>query len=234
MKEIDFIPDWYKNGKRQEVNCRTQYVALAAIFVVMVIWNVTASHSISRAEGEIAENTSKQMMSEEFFKALDKMKTDVMRLQEKESILEKIDSKISISNVLAEMSFLVNKEIVISNITFQAEKIISMQGSKVESANGLRFAGNKFSLNASSLFIGDVRFRITVSGVAAGAADVAELVCNLENSTYFGQVIPSFSRNRKMRSYGDLKKKENQVSEFEITCYLANYQQDGIRIKNKL
>ena len=235
MKEIDFIPDWYKSSRRQEISCRVQYAALAVIFVVMMLWNLTTSHSISRAEQKITDNISRQTMSEGLSQELNKMKTGVMRLQEKENALERIDAKISIPNILAEMSYLISKKIVISNITFQAEEFVNDQSEKSGMTAGVRSAKSyNIVNNASSSPIGEVRFRIVISGVAASAGDVAELVCNMENSTYFCQVIPSFSRNRKMRSHGNLKQKKYKTSEFEIICYLANYQQGGASLGNKL
>jgi len=62
-----------------------------------------------------------------------------------------------------------------------------------------------------------------ISGVAAGAGDIAELIGKLEESPYFCLVSPSFSQNRKMK----VGTGENfQVSEFEISCYLANYREN--------
>jgi hypothetical protein len=37
MKEIDFLPEWYKNGRRRRMRYRTQYAVLGCIFVVMHI-----------------------------------------------------------------------------------------------------------------------------------------------------------------------------------------------------
>jgi len=49
------------------------------------------------------------------------------------------------------------------------------------------------------------------------------LICKLEDSPYFCQVIPSFSKNKKIKAEGSASGKELQVSEFKISCYLANY-----------
>ena len=94
--------------------------------------------------------------------------------------------------------------------------------------------------------VGDVRFKIVMRGIAADAGDVAALVCKLEDSPYFCQVVPSFSRNAEVKAanytsgQGSAKASEEvpgarenirepdksvQVSEFEISCYLANYRE---------
>ena len=69
---------------------------------------------------------------------------------------------------------------------------------------------------------------------------MAELIRRFEGSSYFCQVYPSFSRNKKVKtasrlaeSLPNIKKDgaesgdDYQVSEFEIGCYLANYRQEG-------
>ena len=89
---------------------------------------------------------------------------------------------------------------------------------------------------------------MVIAGVAADASDVATLMCKLEDSPYFFQVVLSFSRgDAKIKienaSYrkeitdgqGNLENKDRvrdtaarseiQVNEFEINCYLANYRQ---------
>ncbi len=54
MKEIDFLPEWYKSDKRRMASYRTQCVVLGGIFAIMMVWNFFAVGSISRAEAEIA------------------------------------------------------------------------------------------------------------------------------------------------------------------------------------
>jgi len=62
-----------------------------------------------------------------------------------------------------------------------------------------------------------------ISGVASDASYVADLVCKLEDSPYFCQVIPSFSRNREIKVETGVAEENLRISEFEIRCYLANY-----------
>jgi hypothetical protein len=76
--------------------------------------------------------------------------------------------------------------------------------------------------------LGDVRFRILLAGVAASPENVGELVCRLEASSFFRNVYSSGFRNRSIEvpvaRAADVKE-TLQVSEFEITCYLANYEE---------
>ncbi len=221
MREVDFLPKWYTSGKRRQVSYRTQCVALGGVFVVMVVWSLVATHSISKATAELVEGTAKQAEVESTSRELARIKSEVTRLQKKVKSIEEIDSKIDVAGVLAEISFLIDEKIVLNKVEFGAERFAGKQEGKSGSGSAVRVARAKFGGKGAPL-PGDVRFKVVIGGVAADVGDVAALICKLEDSTYFCQVYPSFSRNRKIkvRAGEDL-----QVSEFEISCYLANYRE---------
>ncbi|MFA5252385.1 MAG: hypothetical protein WC454_07360, partial [Phycisphaerae bacterium] len=55
MKEIDFLPKWYKNSRQRQISYRAQYAGLGCIFVAMIVWNFIATHSLSKAAAEFAQ-----------------------------------------------------------------------------------------------------------------------------------------------------------------------------------
>ncbi len=244
MKEIDFLPGWYKSGRRRQVGYRTQYVALGGVLIVMVVWNFVAGRSISRARAEFAQTPSRQAEAEAASRQFASLKTQIANLQKKAQLMEQIDSKIDVASVLAEMSFLIDRSIAISTVEFVAEKFAERQGPQSNNNNVARVALSVFNQKQSP--IADVRFKVVIRGIAADAGDVAALICKLEGSPYFCQVVPSFSRNAEIsvanypspaspsgaggqtkeveRDFREAGKKV-QVSEFEISCYLANYRQ---------
>ena len=95
MKEIDLLPEWYKNGRRQRIGYRTQYIALCGIFAVMMVWNFIAAHSVSTAAAELASLESKTFDAESVSREFSKVKNEVTQLQMKANILEEMDSNIS-------------------------------------------------------------------------------------------------------------------------------------------
>jgi hypothetical protein len=52
MKEIDFIPQWYKAGRERKRRCIRQYTLMAAVFTVMVGWGFIVDSHISRVSAE--------------------------------------------------------------------------------------------------------------------------------------------------------------------------------------
>ncbi len=240
MKEIDFLPEWYKSGQRRQVSCHTQYIALGGVFLVMLVWNFIDTYSISKARAQFAQMSTKQAEAEGQSAKLSKLKSELRGLQKKAESIEEIDSKIDVAGVLAEMSFLINERIVLNKVVFDAEKIEYKQQAEQSSRTGtVVIAARTKLIDKRKLPLGDVRFRVMIGGVAADASDVADLICWLEDSPYFCQVVPSFSRTTVISasSKSSLRSRTKnvnsgreaegniQVSEFEISCYLANYRE---------
>ncbi len=247
MKEIDFLPEWYKSGRRRQLSYQSQYLALAGIFVVMIVWNIFATRSISKAKAMSARMTVEQSQAEHFSAQLADMKNELRRFQDKNKSIENIDSKIDVASVLAEIGFLVDEKVVLKNVEFKAEKFAKSDASKSSSkSNAVVRAVSAKSGQEQDLPIGDVRFKVVISGIAADASNVAALICKLEDSPYFNQVVLAFSRNSQIvkskeslpssniditgtqprtNTGGSNSGKKFQTSEFEINCYLANYKE---------
>ena len=222
MKEIDFLPEWYKSGRRRQIGYRAQLVGLGGIFVVMMVWSFFAVGSVSRAKAELVQMALSQGGQIGVSREFDRIRNLLKTAEERADVLEEIDSRIDVAGVLAEISFLIDKKVVLSRVEFCAERFVNEQAGRPNSVSVVRPArgnpGNKGGLSA-----GDVRFKVLISGVAADGSEVAKLICGLEDSPYFCQVYLSFSRNAELKA---LPKENFQVSEFEISCYLANYRQE--------
>jgi hypothetical protein len=246
MKEIDFLPEWYKSGRRRQISYRTQCVALGGMFVVMMAWHLVSIRSVSKATAELAQMAPKQSQAQSVSGEFKKVESELAELQRKARVIEEIVSRIDVASVLAEMSFLVDAKIILSKVEFTAEQFDQTSEQKATSASVVRVASGSFGGKQAPL-LGKVRFKIVINGVASDPSDVAELICRLEDSPYFCLVRPSFSRYKtvdagssstaggdtrtaktsgQMRTDAQPAAAKYQVSEFEISCYLANYRQD--------
>jgi hypothetical protein len=225
MKEIDFLPAWYKSSKRKQISYRTQYAGIGGIFLAMVIWSFIAAHSLSKAAAELAQAGLKSAGVEYTAQEIAAIKAEASHLREKARTIEKIDSRIDVANVLAEISYLVDRRIALSKVEFIAEKFGDDNEGKPNSGTTVKAAADKFS-DKESLPVGDVRFKVLINGIASDANDVATLICKLEDSLYFCQVLPLFMRSKEMKAAANTEGGKFQVSEFEISCNLANYRQE--------
>jgi hypothetical protein len=220
VKEIDFLPEWYKSGRQRQVNYRTQVIALAGLLMIMIVWSCVAAHSISKAGAEVVQRKAMQGEAEAVSREFAGTKSEMAGLQEKVKSMEQMDAKIDVAGVLAEISFLVDDNIVLAQVELNAERFIDGRQEKTSqyTSGVVRVAGDY--VGKDRLPLGDVRFKVVIKGVAANAGDIGELVGQLEESPYFCQVYPSFSRSRDIKVGTE---KQFRVSEFEISCYLANY-----------
>jgi len=245
MKDIDFLPEWYKSGVRREVSYRAQYIALGGIFLLMAVWSLTSSRSISKARAEFADMAPMQTRAQSVSKDLAGLETELSGLWKKLGSIEEIDSRIDVTAVLGELSFLIKKNIVLSKVEFIAERFRNEEKNEDSKRTGAVVRAVRVrNQQKQDLPLGNVRFKVIISGVAANGGAVADLTLELEKSPYFSQVKPSFSRSKELqieiapsanaapdvagrtsetRSTTSGKAKSIETSEFEITCYLANY-----------
>ena len=250
MKEIDFLPEWYKNGRRRQVSYRTQYIALGGVFVVMIVWSFITTHSISQARAQVARMETNQAQAKKVSAELTEIEDEIRVLRNNADSIEQIDTRIDVASVLGEMSYLIDDSIVLQKVEFIAEKLTNeLEAGNTPGAGAVVRAVRAKSNNTKGLLLGKVRFKVVLVGVAADASDVAALMCKLEDSPYFCQVVLSYSRGdakvtvqntpslgretteseKKDRGKNSVKgtanRSEIQVNEFEINCYLANYRQ---------
>ena len=247
MKEIDFLPEWYKSGRRRQISYCTQCIILGGVFIVLVVWNFLTSHSMSKVQAQVVQMTTHQKQAERVSAKLIELKNEMNKYHEKESLVKSIDSRIHVADILAEMSYLIDERIVLSKIELVSEKFPEKQDKDSSQSNSaiVRAVRSGHS-SRQELPLGDVRCKVLISGIAADGSDVATFICKLENSPYFSQVVLAYSRNTDIKTAsGNLphpkteltaespKTTRNnseslgiiQASKFEIGCYLANYRE---------
>ena len=211
MNEIDFIPLWYKAGRKRRVSYHRQYVVMGSVFALMVIWSFISGHSISNVRADIRSIEDRINAGVATFDEFDRLENTINGLNERGEILTMLDTGIDISAVIAEVSYILSERIVLSRFELSNELFTDKSG--VSSSRVV--AGLRSSREKSSLPDRNTRFLVTVAGIAADASDVAGLIAKLEDSSYFCRIIPGFSRNRGVNG--------RLGTEFEIKCYIANY-----------
>ena len=212
MKEIDFLPDWYKQGRVQQRKHREFYVALVLIVFIMFAWSIFANGRVAIVKARITTLENSRLMQSSSETEYTTAEKEYQQLKVKSDVLESVESRIVVSNILAELSYLLDGKVVLKRIEIKPEPFKSQDGQTGIRTVSSTTNGRTLSIQENELF------KITLSGYAVDAANVAEIINKLDESEYFFQVIPVFSRNAKVGEY--------QTSEFEITCYLSNFKQN--------
>jgi hypothetical protein len=212
MKEIDFLPDWYKQGLVQQQKHREFYFALGLILCVMGMWSIFANGRVAVVKAKNASLEKTKILQEaseaEYFAA----DAEYQKLKLEDETLKSVESQMAVSDVLAELTNLVGTKTVLRKIEIKGEPIDNpnKQTSIRSAAAG--------SAEQTLPFKETKKFKIIIIGLASGAEEVAEIINRLEESEYFFQIVPGYSKNVKAGEY--------QACEFEISCYLANYKQN--------
>jgi hypothetical protein len=239
VREFDFLPEWYKQGQRRQSHMRKQYIALVAIFLAMMAFNVTATHRASTVAAELVRLEGQRVYAEGVTHEFNRIIRRLNELKTKASLIGRIDPRIDVAAILAELSHVIGEPVVLNRVELIAEPMPC--GERKEQAKTqmmIRVVGRTTGLDTGPA-LGGVRFRVVLAGVAAHPAHVADLVCKLDESPYFQQVSLSFSRGTRIEvgegaagasQAGRRAAKPAEmldVTEFEIVCYLANYEEVG-------
>jgi hypothetical protein len=235
VKELDFLPEWYKNDRRRQVHVRTQYGALVVVFLVMMTLNGTALHRAGKASAEGARLENQRVGAEAVVQEFDGLTKRLNELKTRADLVEQMDSRVDVSAILAELSHLIGDSIVLRKVEIHAEPFGRTEDKGQTKSSVVRLVDRPAS-SEKEIPLGRVKFRIVLTGVAAQPADVAALVCRLDASAYFQRVHPSYGNARgqagarpapQPQEGGTTVKALNasDVTEFEIACYLANYKE---------
>lgn len=233
MKELDFLPEWYKDDKRRQLHVRRQYVALAAVFLGMMIFNVTEIHRAGKAAAKAASLENQRAGAEAVVHEFDELTKQLNEVKTRAKLVEQMDSRVEVAALLAEMSHLIGDSVVLRKLEVLAEPFRRPEEKGQAKGSAVRLAGRAGG-SEKDLPLGRVKLRIVLTGVAAHPADVPDLVCRLEASPYFQRVQPSFYGTTRVpggprpapgpQEGGAVKTQGVPgVTEFEIVCYLANY-----------
>ena len=214
MKEIDFIPEWYKTGQKRIVGYHRQYILITLLFVVLLAWSHAAGSFVSRAKAEADRVQSLLEVKESLAQVYCEMKETVADLQANTHVIERVEPRVDLSHVIAELSYLVSDRIVLSRIDIQSEAVRAVPTGKKKDI--VRIAAGT-GRTSSALPEESIRSKVTIAGIAAEGSDVASLISKLEESPWFCRVIPGYSRSKETKGVATM--------EFEIGCYVANYVQ---------
>jgi len=209
MKEIDFIPEWYKTGLRRRVSYHRQYTMILCLFVALLAWSYSAGNFLSTAKAMVEGARNLLDASEPFAREHAALLEEIRDLTEKAEVIERIRTRTPVENVLAELSHLIGDRVVLGSIELFSEAL-RQEGAKRDVVVISRRTDKDASLPDADSFT-----KVVLAGIAADAADVAALIAAMENSSYFCRIIPEYSRNKEVRGY--------LATEFQITAHVADY-----------
>ena len=210
MKEIDFLPEWYKTGKKRRVSYQRQFLVIGGLFLTLMLWSFAASCSISAVEGQVNIMQDSLNSHITIAKKYGRYEQVLVLLNERAERLKKLDTGVNISAVFAELSFLASDQIVITELEIKSEVL-------TDDLNAIKAGLTKLSSgkNGKKTAMPEpgIRHKVMLTGIAASAVDVTDYIAQLEKSSYFCLVVPGLLQHMS----------ESTTTKFQISCYIANY-----------
>lgn len=215
MKEIDFIPEWYKASQKRRQGYHRQYVLLASLFGLMIGWSFIMGRHVQDVSADVEGILSVVEKGRAQVDEGSHLEAEIALLQQKADILERAASRTRTTAVIAELSHLAGDNVILSRLKLQDEVIEDKNKKQTSSVSPLavQVGGSK---PATEAVLKQMRTCVTLTGIAAAPADAARLISELEQSPYFEQESLVYSRPKMVQKH--------DVTEFEIRCYVADYQ----------
>lgn len=214
MKEIDFIPEWYKANKSRQKSYHRQYVLLATLLALMMVWSFVVGQYVEQVRADVEDVQSVYERGTLMVNKGILLESEITSLQHQVQILEVTMPRTKVSAVIAELSWLIRDDIVLRKLSLKNEEIeVSKQQTQVPSGI-VQVRSSAKAKDVSEVFL-PTRTRVVLTGIAGKGSDAAALISRLEESDYFEQVSPVYMRTKKMKDY--------DVTEFEICCFVADY-----------
>ena len=91
MKDIDFIPQWYKAGRERKQRYTRQYALMAVMSTLMIAWGFVINGHVSHVSAEVQEiETAFEKGRVRSEQATD-LQTRIAEMEETKGLLDKIE-----------------------------------------------------------------------------------------------------------------------------------------------
>jgi len=220
MRDVDFLPEWYRDNTRRKLSVRRQYMALSIIFLIMILSNAVASRKISRANADLVRSDAQRGQAERFTVEFERLNARVSETRAAMRSANRLKRELDVAHVLAELSTVVSGEIVLQSVELRSLKPTeqTLLGETAQAPWESDDAGEPKV----------ERFSVRLIGFASDAGQVAALIAELENSATFRKVNLVYSKASTEALAGE-PAPSAQVSEqtsqkgfeFEVSCAIA-------------
>ncbi|MEN6309052.1 MAG: hypothetical protein ABFD91_14995 [Anaerohalosphaeraceae bacterium] len=216
MTEIDFIPQWYRAGRKQKLWHKRQYLILAIAVSFIALGCFAAGHSLSAARAELGTMRSNLESGIQAIQQYGQLQARWDELNSKATLFHTVRPRTPYASILAEISACIGPNVVLSKLTLQNTPINTISKTAAAAASSMIRLGDENAAGKTSDESVPTQTEVVLQGIAGDGAVVAGLIAALEQSDYFQRVIPGYSKTIKIRDY--------DVTEFEIRCVVADFE----------
>ncbi len=213
MKDLDFLPQWYRDDRQRKQRRRRYCVLFGVVAGLVGFWSFIAGQSVGGLKAQTQQMEEALENGQQTIQTAMEMDAQIAALSHQVETLRMLTLRTPVSAVLGELSARVCENVIFSRVMLTLEPIAEAV-KPMATAAAVRLGDGKPSASVPLPAVPH-KMRLTLTGIAAGGADVARLIENLESGGYFESVVPVFSRAKKIN--------DREATEFEIACTVADY-----------
>jgi len=217
MRDVDFLPEWYKDSTRRKSSVQRQYLALGIVFLIMIFSNSIATRKISSANADLARIDRERGQAERFMVEFGRLNSHVAEMRAVMASAKSLKLELDVANFLAELSAVVSGEIVLQSV-----------GLLNSDPSGKGAADEAAPVTVDDRAGGQPpvgRFFVRLVGFAHHAGQVAALIDELDKSSLFNEVNLVYSKASVLTFPGtpawESDEAGQKLLEFEIACALV-------------
>jgi Tfp pilus assembly protein PilN len=204
MREIDFIPSWYRASRRRKRDLVIRAVFLSVLAVEMILVSVGSYIQRAAAREDLAELETSFAGQAEVITSLSQLVLRLEELRDKRQLLSDVTGGAPVHGVLAELSHLMPEATALTRVGLSQSRRIGAAGRQKEGDAG------KVAAQPD-----DDEGTLEITGWAASDVHVGSLMTNLARSPLFGDVRLRYSK--------PVAVNDREVRAFQLTCELPQF-----------
>ena len=122
MKEIDFVPDWYRASQRRRSDLAVRITCLCVLAGAMVVWSVRNLAVVRAAETDLAVVRQSYRLQNEPLRQLVTLRSRLSELRDHRALLQTVRGGARASEVLAEVTRLMPEAMVLTSFSLSRER----------------------------------------------------------------------------------------------------------------
>lgn len=178
MKEIDFVPQWYRSSQRRRNDLAVRVACLCMLVAAMVAWSIRNLAVVQMAEADTAALQESYRSQRALLDQHAALQHRLQQLEERRALLQALRGGVRVEQVLAELSHLMPEAMALTNVTLRQHDRLEFKHSQ-GSAPGDR---------------GSSQGLMEVDGLAASHLHVGSFLAALEQSPCFRELEMKYSK----------------------------------------
>jgi Tfp pilus assembly protein PilN len=203
MREVDFIPGWYRASRQRKRDLVIRAAFLGVLAVEMVLVSVGSYVQRAAARENLAELETSFKGQAEVITSLSQLVLRLEELREKRQLLSDVAGGAPVHGVLAELSRLMPEATALTRVGLVQSRRIGAAGRQQEGDAGKDAAQP------------DDEGTLEITGWAASDVHVGSLMTNLAESPLFSDVRLRYSK--------PVAVNDREVRTFQLTCELPQF-----------